>query len=47
MEIKNHSNNSYDSDEEVESKSSAEEEQYLDEVKILQMLMKTSGRPRI
>ena len=46
-ELKNHSDNSDDSDEEVESKSSEEEEEDPDEVKILKMLMKTSGRPRI
>ena len=47
MERKNHSKNSGDSDEEAESKSSEEEEEDPDEVKILKMLMKTIGRPRI
>ena len=44
MERKNHSKNSDDSDEEAKSESSEEEEEYPDEVKILKMLMKTSGR---
>ena len=47
MERNNHSNNSDDSDEEAKSESSEEEEEDPDEVKILKMLMKTSGRPRI
>ena len=47
MERKNHSDNSDDSDEEAESESSKEEEEDPDEVKILKMLMKTSGIPRI
>ena len=47
MERKKHSDNSDDSDEEAESESSEEEKEYLEEVKILKMLMKTSGRPRI
>ena len=47
MERKNHSNNLDDSDEEVESESFEEEEEDPDEVKILKMLMKTSGKPRI
>ena len=47
MEIKKHPDNSDDSDEEAESESSEEEEEDPEEVKILKMLMKTSGRPRI
>ena len=47
MERKNHSNNSDDGDEEAKYESFEEEEEYSDEVKILNMLMKTSGRPRI
>ena len=44
MERKNHSD---DSDEEAESKSFEEEEEDPNEVKILKMLMKTNGIPRI
>ena len=47
MERKKHLENSDESDEEAESESSKEEEEDPDEVKILNMLMKTSGRPRI
>ena len=47
MERKKHSYNSDDSDEEAEFESSEEEEEDPEEVKILKMLMKTSGRPRI
>ena len=47
MERKKHLDSSNDSDEEAESESSEEEEEYPDKVKILKMLMKTSGRPRI
>ena len=47
VERKNYSDNSGDSDEEAEFESSEEEEEDPDEVKILKMLMKTSGRPRI
>ena len=45
MERKKYSDNLDDNDE--ESESYEVEEEYLDEVKILKMLMKTSGRPRI
>ena len=45
MEIKNHSNNSDNIDEEEESFD--EEEEYLEEVKVLNMLMKASRRPRV
>ena len=47
MERKKQLSNSDDSNEEAESNSSKEEEEDLEEVKILKMLMKTSGRPRI
>ena len=47
MERKNHLENSSDNDEEAEYGSFEQEEEDLDEVKILKMLMKTSGIPRI
>ena len=47
MERKNHLENSSDNDEEAEYGSFEQEEEDLDEVKILKMLMKTSGGPRI
>ena len=47
MERKNHSNNLDDNDEEAESESAEEEEEDPEEVKILKILMKTNGRPRI
>ena len=47
MERKNHSDNSVYSDGESEFESFEEEEEYFEEVKILKMLMKISGRPRV
>ena len=47
MEIKKQLSNSDESNEEVESESFEEEEEDPEEVKIMKILMKTSGRPRI